>query len=96
MGPNKIHPRVPKELMEELTKALSIICQQSWLSGQVSVDWKAINVTSIYEKGRKEDLGSYRLLSLTSVPEKVTEQITLSANTWHVQEKQGINQTTWV
>ncbi|KAK4812353.1 hypothetical protein QYF61_017130 [Mycteria americana] len=34
MGPDEIHPRVLKELAEELTKPLSIIYQQSWLTGE--------------------------------------------------------------
>lgn len=32
------------------------------------------NVTSIYEKGSKEDAGNYQLISLTSVPENIMEK----------------------
>ena len=42
-----IHPRVLRELTEVLTKSLSIIYQQSWLTGEVPVDWRLANVTSI-------------------------------------------------
>ncbi|KAK4825221.1 hypothetical protein QYF61_025493 [Mycteria americana] len=44
----------------------------------------------IYKKSRKEDLGNYRPVSLTSLPERVIEQIILSAITWHVQDNQVI------
>ncbi|KAK4824150.1 hypothetical protein QYF61_011228 [Mycteria americana] len=90
MGPDGIHPRVLKELAEVLTKLLSILCQQSWLTGEVPVNWKLANVMPIYKKGRKEDPGNYRPVSLTSVPGKVMEQIILSAITRHVQDNQGI------
>ncbi|KAK4808471.1 LOW QUALITY PROTEIN: hypothetical protein QYF61_005788 [Mycteria americana] len=90
MGPDEIHPRILKELAEVLTKPFSIIYQQSWLTGEVPVDWRLVNVTPIYKKGRKEDPGNYRPVSLTSVPGKMMEQIILSAITRHVQNNQGI------
>ncbi|KAF1534966.1 hypothetical protein FQV19_0007934, partial [Eudyptula minor] len=90
MGPDGIHPRVLRELAEVLTKPLSILYQQSWLSREVPVDWRIANVTPIYKKGRKEDPGNYRPVSLTSVPGKVMEQIILSAITQHVEDNQGI------
>ncbi|KFQ23520.1 hypothetical protein N332_03492, partial [Mesitornis unicolor] len=98
MGPNAIYPRVLRELAEVLAKPLSIILkkplsiiyQQSWLTGEVPVDWRLANVTPIYKKGRKEDPGNYRAVSLTSVPGKVMEQIILSAITHHIQDNQAI------
>lgn len=79
MGPDGIHPRVPRELAEELAKPLSTIYQQSWLSGEVSSDWELANVMPICKKGQKEDPGNYRPVSLTLLLGKVIEQIILSA-----------------
>ncbi|KAK4815294.1 hypothetical protein QYF61_026199 [Mycteria americana] len=59
-------PRVRRELAEELAKPLSIIYQQSWLTGEVPDDWRLASVTPIYKKGWKEDPGNYRPVSLTS------------------------------
>ncbi|RMB96421.1 hypothetical protein DUI87_27096 [Hirundo rustica rustica] len=67
-----------------------IIYQESWLTGEVPGDWKLANVTPVYKKGRKEDPGNYRPVSLTSVPGKIMEQFILSAIAQHLQDGQGI------
>ncbi|PKU31364.1 rna-directed dna polymerase from mobile element jockey-like [Limosa lapponica baueri] len=90
IGPDGTHPRVLREQAEVLTKPLSIIYQQPWLTRGVPVDWRLANVTPIYKKGRKEDPGNYRPVNLTSGLEKVMEQITLSAITQHVWHNQVI------
>ncbi|KAK4817407.1 LOW QUALITY PROTEIN: hypothetical protein QYF61_013474 [Mycteria americana] len=90
MRPDEIHPRALKELADVLTKPLSIIYQQSWLTGEVPADWRLANVMPIFKKGQKEDPGNYRPVSLTLVPGKLMEQIILSAITWHVEDNQGI------
>ncbi|KAF1441643.1 hypothetical protein FQV21_0009000, partial [Spheniscus demersus] len=90
MGPDGIHPRVLRELAEELAKPLSIIYQQSWLTGEVPDDWRLASVTPIYKKGWKEDPGNYRPVSLTSVSGKIMELFILRALTRHVRDNQGI------
>ncbi|KAK4823321.1 hypothetical protein QYF61_000923 [Mycteria americana] len=85
-----IQPRVLRELVEELAKPLSIIYQQSWLTGEVPDDWRLANVTHIYKKGKKEDPGNYRPVSLTLEPGKIMELFILSALNRHVQAKQEI------
>ncbi|KAK4830633.1 hypothetical protein QYF61_012458 [Mycteria americana] len=54
------------------------------------VDWRLANVTPIYKKGQKEDLGNYKPASLTSAPGKIMEQIVFSAITWRVEDNQVI------
>jgi len=45
---------VLRELMEELAKPLSIIYQQSWLTGEVSDHWRIDSVTpSTRRAGRR-------------------------------------------
>ncbi|KAJ7400175.1 RNA-directed DNA polymerase from mobile element jockey-like protein [Pitangus sulphuratus] len=90
MGLDGIHPRVMREMAEELTKHLSIIYHQSWQTREVPDDWRLANVMPIHKKGQMEDLVNYRLVSLTLVPSKVMEQIILSAITWHIQDNQGL------
>ena len=80
MAPDGIHPRLMRELADELAKLLSIIYQQSWLTGEVPDDWKLASVTPIHRKGGKEDPGNYRAVSLTSVPGKAMEQFILMSS----------------
>ena len=58
-------------LVEVIAKLLSTIYQHSWSTREVPEDWRFANVTSIYKKGRKEDLGNYRPVCLNSVPGKL-------------------------
>jgi len=53
----------------------------------VPEDWRKANVIPIFKKGRKEDPGNYRLVSLTSIPGKVMEQLILEVIINQVEEK---------
>ena len=68
-------PQGSDGMEEELTLLLSIIYQQSWLTGEVPVDRWFTNATSTYVKGWKEDVGND---SLTMVPGEVVLQIIVS------------------
>ncbi|GAB0179367.1 mitochondrial enolase superfamily member 1 [Grus japonensis] len=86
MGPDGIHPRVLKELVDVIVGPLSIIFQQTWESGEVPVDWKLANVVPIFKKGKKEDPGNYRPVSLTSVPGKIMEKVILGVIEKHLRD----------
>jgi len=53
----------------------------------VPEDWRKANVAPIFKKGKKEDPGNYRLVSLTSIRGKMMEQLILEVINKQVEEK---------
>lgn len=64
MGPDRIYPRILKEMADVIIKPLSMFFEWSWQSGEVPADRKLVNVVPIFKKG-KEDRRNCRPLSLT-------------------------------
>ncbi|KFV63615.1 hypothetical protein N307_09143, partial [Dryobates pubescens] len=89
-GPNGMHPRVLRELAEVTARPLSIIFGKSWQTGEVPGDWRRAITTPVFKKGKKEDLGNYKQVSLTSIPGKVMEQLILSTVLRHIKDNRVI------
>lgn len=83
MGPNRMRPRVPRELAEVTAELLSIIFDRSWIKGEVSEDWSITSITPVLKKDKQEP-GISGPASLTSIPGKVMERLALDAISKHI------------
>ena len=54
--PDNMHPRVLREVAEQVSEMLTDIFNSSLESGQVPEDWRVTNVTPLFKKGSREEL----------------------------------------
>ena len=73
--PDGLHPRVLKELSNEISKPLAIIMQKLLDEHTLPQSWKDAHVSPIFKKGSKSSMTNYRPISLTSVICKQLEAI---------------------
>ena len=78
LGPDKLHPRVLKELASELGPMLAHLFQQSTDTGEIPKKWSHANICLLYKEGYRSLACNYRPVSLTYVPCKLLAQIL-----WH-------------
>ncbi|PKU27766.1 rna-directed dna polymerase from mobile element hypothetical protein [Limosa lapponica baueri] len=90
MGPHGMHLRALRELAEIIAGPLSIIFERSWRRGELPKDWRKASVIPVFKKGKKEDPGNYRPVSLTSVPGKMMERLILGVISKHMEEKKAV------
>ena len=75
-GPDKLHPRVFKELAQELDEPLFLILKSSLKLGKIPSAWKLASITPIYKnKGDKQCAENFRPVSLTSIACKLMESM---------------------
>ena len=74
-GPDQLHPRLLKELSEEISLLLEIILIQSLKQGCLPKIWKVREISAIFKKGNRRAAGNYRPVSLTSILCKTLESI---------------------
>ena len=60
---------------------------------QMPEDWRRASDTSVFKKCKKADLGNDRLLSLTSIPRKMMEQLVLDPLSKPLEEKKVIGRS---
>lgn len=58
--------------------------------GEIPNNWRKVNITPIFEKERKDDLGTFRTVRLTSLPETIMAYILLEYCPGYVTEKKVI------
>ena len=83
-GPDQVHPRVLKELAEQLSHPLRLLFDKTLRDGKIPESWKVAEVKPIFKKGKKSSPGNYRPVSLTSIICKVFESFIRDALCEHI------------
>lgn len=91
-GPDEVHPRVLKECAKELAAPLTVLYRASLDGGCLPKAWKDGNITPIFKKGSRADVGNYRPVSLTAIPCKVFEKLIRNALLQHMFENDFISE----
>ena len=82
-GHDKWHPYLLRNLADAICTPLSILYNKSLKEG-AHESWKKAVIAAIYKKGKKNDPGNYRPVSLTSVISKIMESLVRDAMVEHL------------
>ena len=66
-GPDDIHPRMLKELINFITVPITLLLNKSMQDGVIPEDWLRAFIIPIFKKGSKSIAENYRPISLTSL-----------------------------
>lgn len=58
IGPDKMHPKVLREMADEVAKLVFTIFEKSWQTGEFPTDWKRWNISPLLKRGRKKTWGT--------------------------------------
>jgi len=88
VGSDEMHPLVLREMADEVAKPLAIIFKKSRQFGDFPSDRKRGNITLTFKKDKNIGPRNYRPISLTSVPDKIMEQILLETTLRPMENKE--------
>ena len=88
-GHDKWHPFFLSNIADAICVPLSILFKKSLKEGAHD-SWKKAIIAAIYKKGKKNDPGNYRPVSLTSVISKIMESIVRDALVTHLMNNELI------
>ncbi|MCP3875986.1 MAG: reverse transcriptase family protein [Desulfobacteraceae bacterium] len=72
-GPDGMHPRIFKELSNEIAPPLAQIFNKSLSEKKIPDDWRQAIISPIFKKGKRNIASNYRPVSLTSIASKLME-----------------------
>ena len=78
LGPDELHPRVLKELSNELGPVFARLFQQPLDTGDIPKKWILANICPLFKKGDMTLACNYRPVSLTCMPCKLLVHIVCS------------------
>lgn len=72
-GPDEVHPLLLIELVDSISKPITLLMNKTLQYGHLPQDWKWAFVSPIYKKGARNRAENYWPISLTSVVCKLME-----------------------